>query len=704
MAELKRILNLKRISLLMVLVIVNLVLFFYDSLDGKSVDEYIRDNKTYVQALEKYADYMKLAPENIKESEVRKHILYLQSYESDVDAVIANAEKLKKYSIFSKAGTFAYSNVLQTGSDFERVDDVRLPLDNDRGVGALANYYYVYYIAMGFMLLIVYELFKERDNGVWKLTYSAAGGRSLLAIKRLGVLAITSAITLTALYFSTFVGSMIVHGGWSDLSSPVQTIESFAKFTYPLSKIEYVFVLFTVSWFALFGVSVMIWCAFSLFRKRNHALVLAMLFVGVEAYVYDKISVLSAYNALRYINIVNLLRINEMLCTYLNWGFGTYVFPVASIVIFSLLIASAIAAVVAVEAGEDVRTEGKTTKLDRLIEWINGCYQKVFAKVPVIVKEFHKLVITGKAVWVIVAVILVTVYFSGNGRMTFTDNQIELDKMYLEHGGADYSYMQDYISEMMADINALSARQIELAEASRRGETIDIQEYMSVMHTLSILNSKLAGVEEVSQKITAASSIKEKYDVDVWLVSDRGYEEMFGRYSTQRELILLIALVTGIMLIICESIALEYRTGMNLMLRASANGRSWLTLQKIAMCMLFTTLMTAVVYAIDMATLVDMYGIAHTDAPALSLTLVQESMGKGALALPFMQDMIVGMSIAGLMVVRLIIRWGIALLTMAIAIVLSNVMKKGKNRGIAIIAVVVEIILLIPFVSWLGVL
>ena len=56
---------------------------------------------------------------------------------------------------------------------------------------------------------------------------------------------------------------------------------------------------------------------------------------------------------------------------------------------------------------------------------VHGQYQRVFAKYPVVLKELHKLVITGKALWAVAALIIIAAYFSTTGQMTFTDAQKE---------------------------------------------------------------------------------------------------------------------------------------------------------------------------------------------------------------------------------------------------------------------------------------
>lgn len=113
MQELKRIINYKRIILLLIAVTVNVVFFLYD-------------NKPVMD-------------EDIINKENVAHETYIKNYHEEVNAIIDNADKLKKYSIFNKAGSFSYANILQTARDFERVKNVILPEDEYKGGAGIYN-------------------------------------------------------------------------------------------------------------------------------------------------------------------------------------------------------------------------------------------------------------------------------------------------------------------------------------------------------------------------------------------------------------------------------------------------------------------------------------------------------------------------------------------------------------------------------------
>ena len=138
MQELKRVINYKKLILIAAIALVNIIFFLYAN---KPVTD-----------------------EGILSSEKKTHTRYLEEYSDSVNSVIDNADKLKKYSIFTKAGSFSYANILQTADDFRRVADVNVFEDEYKGVKNFTGYYYQYFFSMALMLIVIYDLFAQRDN------------------------------------------------------------------------------------------------------------------------------------------------------------------------------------------------------------------------------------------------------------------------------------------------------------------------------------------------------------------------------------------------------------------------------------------------------------------------------------------------------------------------------------------------------------
>ena len=107
MQELKRVINYKKLILIAAIALVNIIFFLYAN--------------------------RPVTDEGILDSEKNIHARYLEEYSDRVNSVIDNADKLKKYSIFTKAGSFSYANILQTADDFRRVADVNVFEDEYKG-------------------------------------------------------------------------------------------------------------------------------------------------------------------------------------------------------------------------------------------------------------------------------------------------------------------------------------------------------------------------------------------------------------------------------------------------------------------------------------------------------------------------------------------------------------------------------------------
>jgi len=728
MGEWKRIFNWKMLIVIASIVILNIGLFVYAQMSGRSLSDTIFASNEYEHLVERYQDmplndaqdrstkeYSSVLKyvNSLNPTETQKalsnttsssqsdegsqemvsyfqdlndsqkvqmqlefkdiiaKIKYLNGYPDSIKQVIGNASSLKHFSLFSKPDSFSYNNILKTGKDFERVQNVTPGLTNDKATDAFVNYYYTYYIAFAIMILIIYGLFAERENGMWCMINSAPFGRTRLALKRL-LLILTSSFVITGLlYVSTLITSFLVYGGWNDLSTSVQTLNGFAKFTQEFSKLHYLVDNFLLSWAAIFVAAIVLWMLFIFFRNRNHTLILTGAFIGVEILLFNKIQVQSVYNAFRYVNIINLFRINETYSTYNNWGFGIHVYSVLAITFAVLIILLILSGVFAVIKFAHMKPQTKQTLLGRMFATIHQAYQKLFTHFPVTIKEIHKLVITGKGIWVVAAVVIIAIYFSGTGKMNFTDGQIERDQIYLEHGGMDYSYITAYVEQQIQIYNEAKQKLEDTATQYQNGE-IDLKTFSKAVSNFQDQANSMKGIQEYSSKIEYLASIKQNYEIDGYMISDRGYEEIFGQYSNQREIILLLTIVTAIMMIISECISMEYRTGMENIVRSCERGRKWIFKKKVAACAIFTILLFGIVYGIDIWNLYHIYGMPYLKAPLMSLT--------------FMEGCAFRVSIFGWMLIRLGARLLICLITMALAIIVSRMIGKKGNRALMLLA------------------
>ena len=673
MSEVKRVFNYKKIIMLAVFMCINLFLFMYinvpKSANGQSEREINRYNK------------------------------YIESYHDEIDSVIKNADYLQKFSIFNKGKTFTYSNILRTANDFRRIQNVEVSYDNSRAVESFVNYYYSYYIAFFFVLIIVYDLFKYRENGVWQITFCTKNGRDYISAANIVVVITAAVLSVVAMALSTFVCSLVLYGGIGELGNPIQNIYSFGKFTYPISKLQYVILLIAANSLLIATLGLIIWAVFVMFRQRNYAVVCIAVFIGLESFLYKNIEYNSILNGLHYINVVSVLHLNEVLRTYINWGFKEYVFHVSSVVTFSILVVSAIAAITAYEKCGVMRPYGKVSLWSRIAGAVNRMYQRMLSRMPQLMKEIHKLVFYGHGVWYIAVVLFVAIYFSGNGYMTYTDTEILKDEMYLEHGGKDKEYIREYTNEKLTDLkNAMAALNELIAEKDSGNVSDDWEDrYYDANGEYQYARVRAGYVQEFADKLEYLDGVKEQYGVDAWLISERGYAEIIGSNSVVRETIILITLVAVIMLMAQENIEIEYTTGVEYILNSSVNGRKSRKIKKYISLIIFALVLCAVTYGIEYYCMYHRYGMPYMQAPSLSLQVISDKLGKGIYSLPAVNKLVISMSVGGFIAFKTVI-YILCVCIAANAGLLMSYLTKGKINRAFNIAVIVMMIVVFGYI------
>lgn len=741
MNELKRLLNKRFMLLLLFVVIVNIGLFVYQQLAGKNFDEISADNRYRQWCIGRYSDlkpeeacmlitadnqilsayvrqskknekadstqenveidqnssllvYYDSLPDSDKENfrhimaEMEQKLSYVNNFGSEIAQVRANADNMRQFSIFAKKDSFSYNNILKTAADFARLEGLELSLVNDKAVAEFTSYYYTFYIAMALMLLVVYALFAERENGMWQMVHSAGNGRLRLGIVRGAALLVISLAVTAVLYFTVLIISFLMYGGVEEVFTPIQTISEYRYFTYNINKLQYIIYNFLFSWFAIYVLSVMLWMLFNICRKRNYAFVAAGVIFGTEMLLYQKISLQSAYALLKRVNIVRLLNINQIFGTYENLGFGTFVVEEAFLTFMLLFILLLICYAVSVAATIWMRPGQRKTIFGAAADRLQAGYQRIFSQFPVLFKEFHKLFITGKGFAVAAAMIAVTFYFSANGKMAYADSMKERDELYLSQGGRDYSQIEELVNTRLADYENAKMHANEAAEKYLNGE-IDQTELYNAKSNSDYYGTRVRAVEEFMTKMDYLDRIEDEYGVTGYLISDRGYECIFGKYSSMRELILVMVLTAAVMIIISESAMLELRTGMHAITRSASRGRDWLFLRKVLAGFLATTLLFVIVYGIDYVQLADYYGMPYLTAPIMSLS--------------FMEGCKLNVTIGEWILLRLLLRFAVAIMTMTAAFVSSRIIGKKGNRAftILVLAAVLALVVVLNSVGML---
>ena len=85
----------------------------------------------------------------------------------------------------------------------------------------------------------------------------------------------------------------------------------------------------------------------------------------------------------------------------------------------------------------------------------------------------------------------------------------------------------------------------------------------------------LDSMNEYMEQINYVDEVNAQYGIEAYVMSQRGYNQILGDNAKIRKLIIYIILGFGIVLIAESENALEYKSGMNMLLGSSARGRIW---------------------------------------------------------------------------------------------------------------------------------
>ena len=225
MQEYKRILTKKLIITVILCMLLNIALFLYGQLEGRNINDVISDSRQYSDLIsrlktqreesdfegmfEDVTQIIKQDKEDGKESSaslvrLRKKLKYLSGFTSQVNECLQQAEQMRGKKLFSNKKSYSYNNILKTAEDYSRIADVKVVLVNDTCIEKTIEYKYTYYLLAVCMIVMIYECFKERDNGMWQIVHSSKSGRMILALKRF-IFVWIYAFVLTFIYFVSTV-------------------------------------------------------------------------------------------------------------------------------------------------------------------------------------------------------------------------------------------------------------------------------------------------------------------------------------------------------------------------------------------------------------------------------------------------------------------------------------------------------------------
>lgn len=540
---------------------------------------------------------------------------YISHFSESIDEVLTNAAQIRLFSIFQGDNKYAVSNVDKTERDFKKLRGLTLEVDHDRVTAAVAANKYKNYLILIFIIYILYDLMKEYENGMWNIVHSMSFGRGRFYIRR--EIALISCVAFLSIIFhlSEIIAGTLMYG-IDDFANPIQTLQSFSKCTYMISKGGYLLLYLGSCIVTLTVLSTVIYMLFVIITNRTFAVIIIFLVTGIEL-TFCKIEALfESRKLLQYINIFHYLDPTEYDRLYYNMNFFNRAVGIKTIA-YSLLAILFLFSVSMIFIVGQFRYV--TIKAHKILNTLDTFIQKIFSRFHYIGMEIAKSFVCNRLMVLLIAGGVLIIYICGYAKVTFPERQKKIDEIIFEYGGSDTNGFISYVENMQREYEDKSSQAQELY--GRQDATVEEKNRaFYLQEEATILNNHLY---ELQIKVEQIQAYREK-GIEIYAVSDRGYNEIIGSNSIVRENVIMIALIIVSAFAAFGCWNYERKSNVISIIKAMPNGNTWLWKRKMAISGLIIFAAFILFYGYDFYKLLTWYQTEFWNAPVQSLSFITE--------------------------------------------------------------------------------
>lgn len=607
-----------------------------------------------------------------------RQLEHLAGYEDYLAQVQANADRLSSFAIFNQKGGFTNRNIQKTAADFAVLDAVQLSLGRDDAVTALFSCPAADWMLVAVLAMTAIAFLDERQKGLWHTAYAAPNGRLRLALRRVGVLAVTSVAAVTALYGSVLGLGFALYGGADDLGRPAQSLAMFKTLPVVTSVGGVLIRYFLLRMLSAFVIGLLIWLLLSIANTGVRWMLAGFaVFLGVEYSFYAFLPDLSILQLLKYFNIFSYIDLSALYTRYLNLDVFTLPVNIRALAAWSCVPLALVFGAGCVEAQRRMRPTALYVPFTKLSQQVNRLLDRLIGKLRLTGFEAYKLFIMQGGIILLAAF----VYFMAGADVSVPAASSIADDYALQLQGEITDGTLERIGEIRKEVDGRYDLVVRANTRLEAGE-ITFDEYYDTVLANSDISARKAGIMELSATAHALYEKGESMGRPMWLLYEMPYRGIYGagasHVRTGWNLLALFALA----LLLSGVLAMERSSaGLLQLLHASPRGRGGVLRRKLVLSGVAVLLLWAVPTVLELRTLLAGIDPATLAAPVQSLSFLGEFP-----ALVSIRGFLIGMYLARLL----------ALLACACAVLfLSGLFRRVETACLAACAVLV-----LPTVLW----
>lgn len=252
--------------------------------------------------------------------------MQVASYEEYLQSVQSNRGQLQSISIFSNAeeATFSSRNIEKSANDYASLHSLGVNWSPAKAVqSAMENIWTDLIMILGLFLFVGALILEEKEKGLFYITRPSRYGRFTSISAKLMALFIHCIVQASVIYGSNllfFEGTV----GLGNLLIKLQSLAPYMESALDMKIITYIILAVATKGIVLFAFGSLL-TAISIFSNKTFIpYIVGVGTIALSWLSYQFIPVHSTWNVLKYVNLIGLLKTENMYGSYLNFNIAGY--------------------------------------------------------------------------------------------------------------------------------------------------------------------------------------------------------------------------------------------------------------------------------------------------------------------------------------------------------------------------------------------
>lgn len=509
----------------------------------------------------------------------QERLTYQSGYADDIASVAAQAQHIRSNPLFARSGSFDFRNAERTEADYSSIADVPLTLTADDAVNAYLNDNSALIFSLCLMIVTVVLILEPRRLGMEQVERSAANGRSVLTLWRLGTVALSALIAALAMQGSSLLLGVAAYRQPLDLSVSIQSFAFFRHWTAKTTLGGFLLWHILFRWAGLALAGLLFWLLLARIRSLPVGLVVCGGVLLLEYHWFSSYGVNDAGYPLASYNIFHLLAPEALAGRYLNYSLLGY--PVRErtlmAVVLGLLLALSAGALLA--TAHWARGARRLNFLARLIQHVGEKLRSKRRPRPLWLYEARKALI----------------YCGGIVLLCAASAFVWTRPVPVNYQGREEALLTQFVQLYAGDLSTETYDEISEKRVQADAEYKKAANNDSL--TLEYMAARSSALEQLQERYHDLLTRQAAGERSLKLVDEQPLERIYGYTGQSFRLSCACAMLLGLCLTMPGFFSIEHRNGMNLTLLSAARGRRTLWHRKAAValgCTVFLWLMWTV--------------------------------------------------------------------------------------------------------------